>query len=98
MTLQAVKGGWINTDFDKEYEIIKHMITQERKSKYKHKVIFSPMQIDNEHSDIHDWCTRMFGPGGRSRKLRWRYGWTEKENIYYFKSSKDAMLFTLKWS
>ena len=74
------------------------MITQERKSKYKHKVIFSPAMMDDEHSDIHDWCISSFGPGGRSKKLRWRYGWTEKENVYYFKSSKDAMLFTLRWS
>jgi hypothetical protein len=98
MTLRAVKGGWINTDFENEYPVVNPMITQERKSKYKHKVMFSPMQIDDEHSDIQDWCTQMFGPGGRSKKLRWRYGWTEKANVYYFKSSKDAMLFTLKWS
>ena len=72
------------------------MITQQRKSKYKHKVMFSPMQAN--HHDIHEWCEQSFGPGGRSKKLRWRYGWTEKENVYYFKSSKDAMLFTLRWS
>jgi len=74
------------------------MITQQRKSKYKHKVIFSPAQIDDEHCEIQEWCAEMFGPGGRSKKLRWRYGWTEKENVYYFKSSKDAMMFTLRWS
>lgn len=74
------------------------MITVERKSKYKHKVIFSPMQIDDEHSDIQDWCNKTFGPGGRSKKLRWRYGWTEKSNVYYFKNSKDAMMFALRWS
>lgn len=74
------------------------MITTERKSKYKHKVLFSPAQAISEHEKIQEWCTRSFGPGGRSKKLRWRYGWTEKENVYYFKSSKDAMLFTLRWS
>jgi len=93
MTLRAVKGGWINVDLEGQT-----MVTQERKSKYKHKVIFSPMQIDDEHCEIQEWCTQMFGPGGRSKKLRWRYGWTEKANIYYFKSGKDAMMFTLRWS
>lgn len=50
------------------------------------------------HSDIHDWCTQSFGPGGRSKKLRWRFGWTDKVDTYYFKSGKDAMMFTLRWS
>lgn len=95
MTLKAVKGGWINVDLAVEGQT---MITQERKSKYKHKVVFSPAVIDNEHSEVREWCEKSFGPGGRSRKLRWRYGWTENTNVYYFKSSKDAMLFTLRWS
>jgi hypothetical protein len=95
--LKKVKGGWINVQHEDLF-YKKEMITQERKSKYKHKVVFSPMQIDDEHSDIQDWCRQMFGPGGRSKKYRWRYGWTEKENVYYFKSSKDAMMFVLRWS
>ena len=74
------------------------MITQERKSKYKHKVIISPSWDRSEHSDMVEWCTKNFGPGGRSKKYRWRFGWTEKEDVYYFKSGKDAMLFTLMWS
>jgi len=74
------------------------MITQERKSKYKYKVIFSPAQIDDEHCEIKEWCTTNFGPGGRSKKYRWRYGWTNTDNIYYFKSGKDAMMFALRWS
>lgn len=72
------------------------MITHERKSKYKHKVMFNPAEAD--HHNIQRWCEQSFGPGGRSKKLRWRYGWTEKENVYYFKSSKDAMMFLLRWS
>lgn len=94
MTLQAVNGGWINTDFAVES---KTMITQERKSKYKHKITMPP-NWDNGHDEMVDWCNRSFGPGGRSRRLRWRYGWTEKANTFYFKSSKDAMMFTLRWS
>lgn len=93
MTLKAVKGGWINTDIE-----VPTMITQERKSKYKHKVIFSPGWSKNEHSEVMSWCEQNFGPGGRSRKLRWRFGWTDKSDTYYFKSSKDAMMFTLRWS
>jgi hypothetical protein len=74
------------------------MITTERKSKYKHKVIFEGGTKDKSFVDIRKWCEQMFGPGGRSKKLRWRCGWTDKHDTYYFKSSKDAMLFTLKWS
>ncbi len=98
MTLRAVPGGWINTDFENEYQIVNTMITQERKSKYKHKIVFSPRWAASEHAEIRQWCEQMFGPGGRSRKLRWRYGWTDTDNVYYFKSSKDAMMFTLRWS
>lgn len=97
MTLRAVNGGWINTDFENEYQIVTPMITQERKSKYKHKVMFSARMVA-KHNEIQDWCNRSFGPGGRSKKLRWRFGWTDKHDTYYFKSSKDAMLFTLRWS
>jgi len=97
--MKAVKGGWVNTDFEQEYEATYHitMVTQERKSKYKHKVMFSGQMVA-KHNEIQDWCVQSFGPGGRSRKLRWRFGWTDKYDTYYFKSSKDAMLFTLRWS
>lgn len=75
------------------------MITQERKSKYKHKVMFdSKSQLKHPHHEVKTWCEENFGPGGRSRKLRWRFGWTDKTDTYYFKSGKDAMLFTLRWS
>ena len=94
MTLKSVNGGWINTDFEVGS---KTMITQERKSKYKHKVMFSG-QLVAKHDEIQNWCKQSFGDGGRSKKLRWRFGWTDKNDTYYFKSSKDAMLFTLRWS
>lgn len=74
------------------------MITQERKSKYKHVVKFSPARVDDEHCELRDWCAKHFGPGGRSKRYRWRYGWTDSENVYYFKNSKDAMMFVLRWS
>jgi len=98
VTLKKVSGGWINTDFENEYQIVTPMITQERKSKYKHKIIVSPGWASSEHREMKEWCERTFGPGGRSKKLRWRFGWTEKQDVYYFKSSKDAMMFTLRWS
>ena len=50
------------------------MITQERKSKYKHIVKFSPARIDDGHCEVRDWCTKQFGPGGRSKKYCRRYG------------------------
>jgi hypothetical protein len=73
------------------------MITQERKSKYKHKVTISG-NSRTSFNEIKEWCEHSFGPGGRSKKLRWRFGWTDKSDTYYFKSSKDAMMFTLRWS
>lgn len=91
MTLKAVKGGWINTDFE-----MPKMITQERKSKYKHKITISPSWNSSEHQEMKDWCEQMFGPSGR--RNRWRFGWTDKNDTYYFKSGKDAMMFTLRWS
>lgn len=97
MTLQAVNGGWINTDFETEYPTDTHMITTERKSKFKHKIIM-PANWDNGHDEMVDWCTTAYGTGGRSKKYRWRFGWTDKHNTFYFKSSKDAMMFVLRWS
>lgn len=74
------------------------MIATERKSKYKHKIIISPSWAGSEHHVIKQWCEERFGPGGRSKKFRWRFGWTDKEDVYYFKSGKDAMMFVLRWS
>jgi len=92
MTLRGVPGGWINTDFmtEKKYQ----MITQERKSKYKHKIT-----VSGGHTHGHDmrkWCEDSYGPGGR--RNRWRFGWTQKDSTFFFKSGKDAMMFTLRWS
>lgn len=105
MTLTAVNGGWVNTDFDKEYPATYHrhrtMITQERKSKYKHKItIAGPTDWtspkDDQTFEMRSWCEQSYGPGGR--KQRWRFGWTQKDSTFYFRSSKDAMMFTLRWS
>ena len=77
------------------------MITQQRKSKYKHKITM-PRELPDDWStpkvntEIYEWCESTFGPGGR--KHRWRFGWTHKDSTFYFRSAKDAMLFTLRWS
>lgn len=72
---------------------VQKMITQIRKGKHKHIVQFSPRRAD--HHEVREWCTEQFGPGGRQK--RWRYGWTNVDNNYYFKSPRDAMIFTLRW-
>ena len=101
MTLKAVSGGWINTDFENMEEERSTMITQERKSKYKHKITmpreYHWVPREHEHTaEMRDWCEKSYGPGGR--KSRWRFGWTQKDATFYFRSSKDAMLFTLRWA
>ena len=72
------------------------MIITERKSKYKHKVIFEPRWADQEHRPIQQWCEKTFGPGGR--KMRWRFGWTNVNSTYYFRNPKDLSMFILRWS
>lgn len=74
------------------------MITQVRKGKNKHVVLFSPAVVDDEHCELREWCEQMFGPGGRNKKYRWRYGWTDTENTYHFKNAQDATLFILRWA
>jgi len=74
------------------------MITQERKSKYKHKVMVDSGTDSVSFKEMREWCEKSFGPGGRSKKLRWRVGWTDSIDTFYFKSGKDAMMFTLRWS
>jgi hypothetical protein len=70
------------------------MITTERKSKYKHKITV-PGGNKHEH-DMRNWCEDSYGPSGR--RNRWRFGWTDKDSTFYFKSGKDAMMFVLRWS
>jgi hypothetical protein len=71
------------------------MITTERKSRYKHKITVPKTSINREE-EMRVWCEQSYGPGGR--KMRWRFGWIQEDSTFYFKSSKDAMMFTLRWS
>jgi hypothetical protein len=73
------------------------MIVTERKSKYKHKVIV-PRGWVYQSDQIENWCTVNFGFGGRSKHLRWRRGWFNDNDVYYFRHGADATLFTLKWA
>jgi hypothetical protein len=73
------------------------MITATRKSKYKHKITV-PVNRDTKHTDMVSWCTQTFGPGGRHKTLRWRFGWTGSDDTFYFKNGKDASMFLLRWS
>jgi glucan-binding YG repeat protein len=92
--LKKVKGGWINIQH-KDLFYKNEMITQERKSKYKHKITVPKASINREE-EMREWCEQTYGPGGR--KHRWRFGWIQDNSTFYFKSSKDAMMFTLRWS
>ena len=92
MTLTAVNGGWINTEYEATFHTDTHMITQERKSKYKHKITVK----GNHAYDMREWCEQSYGPGGR--KQRWRFGWVQTDSTFYFRSGKDAMMFVLRWS
>jgi hypothetical protein len=74
------------------------MITQHRKGRDKYVVSFSPAWAEQEQVEIRDWCQELFGPSGRTHKYRWRYGWSQTTNNYYFKHEQDLMLFIMKWA
>lgn len=75
------------------------MITQERKSKFKHKITITRKQewgIPKIEPEMRQWCEDNYGPSGR--RNRWRYGWTDDQATFYFRQPKDAMMFTLRWA
>jgi hypothetical protein len=71
------------------------MIVTERRSKYKHKITV-PKSTIRQEDEMREWCEQAYGPGGR--KERWRFGWIQEDSTFYFRNSKDAMMFTLRWS
>jgi len=72
------------------------MIT--RKSKHEFRVSFPRMSSNDVHT-MRDWCRETFGEGGRNPKCQWRYGWTHHDNdIFYFRTEKDALYFDLRWA
>jgi hypothetical protein len=68
------------------------MIVTERKSKYKTKITLDSKNTAN----IRNWCEEQFGPSGR--RNRWRFGWTQDQDTFYFRCPADALLFTIKWA
>lgn len=48
-------------------------------------------------TEMREWCTSMFGPGGRNKIYVWRYGWTDTTNNFYFKRKQDAIFFSIRW-
>jgi hypothetical protein len=73
------------------------IMVSERKSKYKYKITV-PASRDTNNREMRDWCTQTFGPGGRHKALRWRFGWTGVDDTFYFKNGKDVSMFLLRWS
>lgn len=58
-------------------------------------VPYTPHQVD----DVLEWCKEIYGPGGRNKKYKWRYGWLHRHaDTFYFRDEKDALFFVLKWS
>lgn len=58
-------------------------------------VPYTPAQL----REVMNWCTEIFGPGGRNKKCKWRYGWVHRDkDTFYFRQEKDALFFTLRWS
>lgn len=69
-----------------------------RKSKHEFRVTLTGLMTNDRH-ETKEWCTTTLGPGGRNKKCKWRYGWTQTTNdIFYFKSEKDALHFALRWA
>lgn len=72
-----------------------------RKSKNEFKVnapLNSPVTAENI-DEMRQWCTNIFGQGGRNKKCGWRYGWVDRtHNSFYFRTEKDALFFTLRWA
>ncbi len=70
-----------------------------RKSKHEY-LVTVPVKEPVTKDDIDAlkvWCAEFFGPGGRNKNCRWRYGWTERiSDNFYFKSHDDAVMFTMR--
>lgn len=84
------------------------MITRKSKHEWRVEVPLTReiTKSNQEWEDMIDWCHKTFGPGGRNKKYRWRFGWTRRArdidrlyvDTFYFRNEKDAMFFVLRWS
>ena len=72
-----------------------------RKSKHEYQVslgIRAPYTPKDLQETL-EWCKDTFGPGGRNKRYRWRYGWIDRySDTFYFRRQSDAVLFVLRWS
>ena len=74
-----------------------------RKSKHEFRISMGDTSLvpytANDLQEVRDWCTEIFGPGGRNNKCKWRYGWVHRDkDTFYFKNPEDAVLFALRWA
>ncbi len=52
-------------------------------------VVYDVIEIEGDAVPAKEWCHLTFGPAGK----RWFF----LNNRFYFKQSKDALLFELRW-
>jgi hypothetical protein len=76
---------------------MKAVATLKKKGTNKYQVIFLTRENLDGMDEIRDWCSEMYGPGGRNGKCRWRYGWTSDTDTFHFKHGEDATMFMLRW-
>lgn len=70
-----------------------------RKSKHEWQVTMPNSKYSADRiREIQAWCTLKFGNCGRKRSYRWRFGWTQTEDVFYFRDQKDAAMFLLVWA
>lgn len=70
-----------------------------RKSKHEFLVTVPNREpvTEDDIKELKEWCTEFFGPGGRNKHCRWRYGWTDRiSDNFYFKSEGDAVMFAMR--
>ena len=70
----------------------------QRKSKYEYLVSLPASKTNKEGLDeLKTWCYDFFGPGGRQKDHRWRYGWVrDVSDNFYFRSRDDAVMFAMR--
>lgn len=74
-----------------------------RKSKHEYRVLLDKNSkstyTQDELKNVISWCNEIYGPGGRNKKCKWRYGWLNSAgDTFYFRDEKDAAFFMLRWS
>jgi hypothetical protein len=69
-----------------------------RKSKHEWQVAIPREKYTNDDiRDIQAWCILKFGNAGKKRDYRWRFGWIDNNDVFYFREQADAAMFLLVW-